>query len=44
MFVEECKYIVEEKQMPEYITDDIEISDEEILIKNDENFNEENEV
>ena len=26
MFLEECKYFVKEKKMPEYITDDIEIS------------------
>ena len=26
MFLEECKYIVKEKKMPEYITDGIEIS------------------
>ena len=25
MFVEECKYVVQEKKMPEYINDDIEI-------------------
>ena len=26
MFVEECKYAAKEKRMPEYITNDIEIS------------------
>ena len=26
MFLEECKYIVQEKKMPEYIIDEIEIS------------------
>ena len=26
MFLEECKFVVKEKKMPEYITDDIEIS------------------
>ena len=26
VFLEECKYVVKEKKMPEYITDDIEIS------------------
>ena len=26
VFLEECKYVVKEKQTPEYITDDIEIS------------------
>ena len=26
MLLEECKYVVKEKQMPEYITDNIEIS------------------
>ena len=25
MILEECKYVVKEKKMPEYITDDIEI-------------------
>ena len=41
MFLEKCKYVVKEKKMPEYITDDIEISsdsdredsNEEILMK-----------
>ena len=26
VFLERCKYVVKEKKMPEYITDDIEIS------------------
>ena len=26
LFLEECKYVVKEKKMPEYITDNIEIS------------------
>ena len=26
MFLEECKYVVKEKRMPQYITDEIEIS------------------
>ena len=26
VFLEECKYVVEEKKMPKYITDNIEIS------------------
>ena len=26
VFLEECEYVVKEKEMPEYITDDIEIS------------------
>ena len=26
MFLEECKYVVKEKKMHDYITDDIEIS------------------
>ena len=49
VFFEECKYIVEEKKIPEYIIDDIEIysdgSDEELSDEensNDESFNEEN--
>ena len=43
MFLEECKYIVKEKKMPEYITDDIEISSESDREDSDEeNSNEEN--
>ena len=41
VFLKECKYVVQEKKIPEYITDNIEISsdsyrvesDEEVLIK-----------
>ena len=43
VLLEECKYVLKEKMLPEYITDDIEIysdSDEEIC--NEENSNEEN--
>ena len=48
MFLEECKYVVKEKKIPEYIIDDIEFffdsdkenSDEEN--SDDENYNEEN--
>ena len=40
VFLEECKYVVNEKKMPEYITDDIEISDRED--SHEENSNEEN--
>ena len=29
MFLEECKYVAEEKKMPKYIIDDVEISSEE---------------
>ena len=52
VFLKECKYLVKEKKMPKYITDDIEItsdsdsedSDEEISNEehSDENSNEEN--
>ena len=44
MFVEECKYTVKEKKMPEYITDDIEVSsDDSDREDSDEKFsNEEN--
>ena len=33
MFVEECKYAVKEKKMPECITDDIEISSDDADIE-----------
>ena len=34
LFLEECKYVIKEKKMAKYITDDLEISsDEKILIK-----------
>ena len=49
MFLEECKYAVKEKKMPEYIMDDIEISsddsdkeDSDEEISNEENSDEEN--
>ena len=49
VFLEECKYAVKEKKMPEYITDDIEISsddsdkeDSDEEISNEENSDEEN--
>ena len=42
-FLGECKYVVEEKKMPEYITDNIEISsDSDREDSDEENFNEEN--
>ena len=55
VFLEERKYVVKEKRMPEYITDDIEISSDSDREDSDEenpdlenfdreNFNEENEV
>ena len=44
MFLEECKYVVKAKKMPEYITDDIEISsdDSDRENSNEENSDEEN--
>ena len=49
VFLEECKFFVEEKKMPEYITDDTEISsddsdreDSNEEISNGEIFDEEN--
>ena len=43
VFVKECKYVVKEKKMPKYITDDIEISSESDWEDSDEeNYNEEN--
>ena len=36
MFLEECKYIAKERQIPKYITDEVEISsgsDRKILMK-----------
>ena len=44
VFLEECKYVVKEKKMPEYITDDIEISsdDSDREHSNEENSDEEN--
>ena len=50
VFLEECKYVVEEKKIPEYITDDIEISsdsdreDSDEEIPNKKNSNEENKI
>ena len=42
-FLGECKYVVEEKKMHEYITDNIEISsDSDREDSDEENFNEEN--
>ena len=40
MFVEECKFVVKEKKMPEYITDDIEVSSDDS--DREENSDEEN--
>ena len=42
MFLEECKCIVKEKKIPEYITDDIEISSVDSV--NEESSDEENYV
>ena len=44
VFLEECKYIVKEKKMSEYITDEIEISSDDSDRENsdEENSNEEN--
>ena len=44
VFLEECKYIVKEKKMPEYIADDIEISSDSSNREDsdEEKFNEEN--
>ena len=44
VFLEECKYVVKEKKMPEYITDDIELSsdDSDKGDYDEENSNEEN--
>ena len=44
VFLEECKYIVKEKEMPEYISDGIKISydDSDREDSNEENSNEEN--
>ena len=39
VFLEECKYVVKEKKMPEYITDDIEIYSDD---SHRQNSNEEN--
>ena len=44
MFLEECKYVVNEKKMSKFIADDIEISsdDSDRQNSNEENSNEEN--
>ena len=44
VFLEECKYVVKEEKIPEYITDDIEISsdDSDREHSNEENYNKEN--
>ena len=44
VFLEECKYVDDEKKMPEYITADIEISsdDSDWEDSNEETFDEEN--
>ena len=44
VFLEECKYVVKEKKIPEYITDDTEISpdDSDRGDSDEENFNKEN--
>ena len=44
VFLEECKYVVKEKKIPEYITDDTEISpdDSDREDSDEENFNKEN--
>ena len=39
MFLEECKYVVKEKKMPQYITENIEISSDD---SNEENSDEKN--
>ena len=39
VFLEECKYVVKEKKMPQYITENIEISSDD---SNEENSDEEN--
>ena len=43
VFLKECKHVVKEKKMPEYITDDIEISSDDSGREdsNEENSNEE---
>ena len=43
MFFKECKYLVKEKKMPEYLTDNIQISsDSDRKDSDEENSNEEN--
>ena len=36
VFLKECKYVVEEKRRPEYITDNIEISSDSYRVESDE--------
>ena len=43
VFLEECKYVAKEEKMPEYLTDNIEISsDSDREDSDEENSNEEN--
>ena len=44
VFLEECKYVVKEKKIPEYITEDIELSSDgsDRQDSNEENSNEQN--
>ena len=44
VFLEECKYVVKEKKIPEYITEDIELSSDgsDRQDSNEENSDEEN--
>ena len=43
VFLDECKTVVKEKKLPEYVTDDIEIfADSDREDSDEENFNEEN--
>ena len=41
VFLEECKYVVQEKKIPKYIIDDIEISDSDKENSDEENSDEE---
>ena len=36
VFLKECKYVVQEKKIPEYITDNIEISSDSYRVESDE--------
>ena len=42
VFLEECKYVVKDKKMPEYIADNIEISSDSEGYSDEENFDEKN--
>ena len=42
MVLEECKYVVQEKKIPKYIIDDIEVSDSDKENSDEENSDEEN--